>query len=126
MASRDLDQLLPEVKSMADAMLNECQRQGFKVVVSCTYRSAQEQDALYAQGRTTAGRIVTNARAGQSLHEQRRALDVYPIIHGELADTKTYEGMQAWQKLGFIGKQVGFEWGGDWTMRDYPHFQLRG
>lgn len=33
---------------------------------SHTYRSNAEQNELYAQGRTKAGKIVTNAKGGQS------------------------------------------------------------
>lgn len=41
--------------------------------ITCAYRSGKEQDALYAQGRTKRGRIVTNARAGQSAHNCKPA-----------------------------------------------------
>lgn len=125
MSSRDLRELTPQVQAMAVAMLAACKAQGLKVTVACTYRSPQEQNALYEQGRTVWGKIVTNARAGQSKHETRQAIDIYPLINGKLADEKTHEGMAAWQALGFIGKKVGFVWGGDWRMRDYPHFELK-
>lgn len=36
--------------------------------ITCTYRSNDEQTALYAQGRTVKGAKVTNAQAGESAH----------------------------------------------------------
>lgn len=39
------------------------------------YRSFEEQDALYAQGRTTPGDIVTNAKGGESAHNYGCATD---------------------------------------------------
>jgi peptidoglycan LD-endopeptidase CwlK len=126
MASRAIDDLLPTVAGMAHAMLAACDAAGLPVVVACTYRSNIEQNALYAQGRTLPGRIVTHARGGQSLHNLRRALDVYPLDAGKLAGTDSAAGRALWARLGAIGKGAGFEWGGDWAMRDYPHFQFKG
>jgi peptidoglycan L-alanyl-D-glutamate endopeptidase CwlK len=42
------------------------------------YRTHAEQDALYAQGRTTPGPIVTRAKGGQSPHNWGLAIDVVP------------------------------------------------
>lgn len=111
---------------MARAMLAACAAAGLPVVVACTYRSIEEQNATYAQGRTQPGRIVTNARGGQSLHNTRRALDVYPLIGGKLAGTDTSQARELWAQLGAIGKAAGFVWGGDWKMRDFPHFEFKG
>lgn len=47
----------------------------------CVYRSPQEQEALYAQGRATSGRIVTRARAWESPHQYRMASD-WTIFEG--------------------------------------------
>ncbi|MCG3055692.1 M15 family metallopeptidase, partial [Escherichia coli] len=35
-------------------------------------------------------------------------------------------GKSDWMEVAEIGKELGFEWGGDWEgFKDYPHFQLR-
>ncbi len=39
--------------------------------ITCTHRSNDEQNALYAQGRTASGKVVTNAQAGQSPHNYK-------------------------------------------------------
>lgn len=80
------------------------------IKIISTYRTFAEQDALYAQGRTTPGNIITNARGGESFHNYKIAFDIY---------CKDYN------KVGAIGKKIGLEWGGDWeTFKDLAHFQL--
>lgn len=51
-------------------------------IVSSGLRSMSTQDALYAQGRTAPGPIVTNARAGESPHNYGMAADIYPMVGG--------------------------------------------
>ena len=49
---------------------------GLRPVVTETRRSFDRQNELFAQGRTAPGRIVTNARAGDSPHQYGLAADV--------------------------------------------------
>jgi peptidoglycan L-alanyl-D-glutamate endopeptidase CwlK len=121
--SRSLDDLAPLVKQRAQAFLDAAKAKGIDLLVTSTYRDNESQDALYAQGRTTPGNIVTRARAGQSWHNWRCALDVVPIVNG-----KAIWGDQAiWKQVGEIGKSCGLEWAGDWvTFKEYPHFQYTG
>ena len=74
--------------------------------------------------RTAPGKIVTNAKAGQSFHNFRCAVDVVPIVAGKPRwDVKD----EVWQKIGALGKAQGLEWAGDWKrFREYPHFQYTG
>ena len=83
------------------------------------YRTFEEQDKLYAQGRTAPGSIVTKTRGGFSNHNFGLAVDVVPFENGKLNwETKNYP------LIGTIGKSVGLEWGGDWkSIVDRPHFQ---
>jgi peptidoglycan L-alanyl-D-glutamate endopeptidase CwlK len=93
---------------------------GMVVKVICGTRSYAEQTALYAQGRTTPGPIVTDAPAGYSNHNFGIAFDVGIFQHGEyLADSPLYA------QVGALGRSQGLEWGGDFSsFRDEPHFQL--
>jgi len=43
-------------------------------------RSYAEQDALYAQGRTEPGKVVTEAKGGYSMHNFALAVDVCPML----------------------------------------------
>ena len=93
---------------------------GIVVKVICGTRSYAEQTALYAEGRTTPGPIVTDAPAGYSNHNFGIAFDVGVFQRGEyLEDSPLYA------KVGALGRSQGLEWGGDWdSFPDEPHFQL--
>lgn len=122
--SRSLDDLLPQVRERVQAFLDDCKVQGIDLLVTSTFRDAESQNALYAQGRTSPGKVVTNARAGQSFHNYRCAVDVVPIRNGKLVwDTKD----AVWQAIGKIGKDQGLEWAGDWNrFKELAHFQYTG
>jgi len=101
---------------------------------SHTLRTFSEQDALYAQGRSKAGAIVTKARGGQSYHNYGLAIDIVLLVdkdgNGTFEsaswDTKSdFDGDKKgdWQEVVAIFKRYGWEWGGDWRFVDAPHFQ---
>lgn len=52
---------------------------GVKAYIYEGYRSEARQAVLYAQGRTTPGKIVTNAGPGQSMHGYGLAYDWTPL-----------------------------------------------
>lgn len=122
--SRSLDDLLPQVKQRVEAFIAACKAQGIDLLVTSTYRDNESQNALYAQGRTAPGKVVTNARAGQSYHNYRCAVDVVPIRHGKpVWDSKD----AVWQTIGALGKAAGLEWAGDWKrFKELAHFQYTG
>jgi peptidoglycan L-alanyl-D-glutamate endopeptidase CwlK len=122
--SRSLDDLIPPAKARVQAFLDAAKKQGIDLLVTSTYRDNASQDALYAQGRTTPGKIVTNAKAGQSWHNYRCAVDVVPIVAGKPRwDVKD----EVWQQVGALGKAAGLEWAGNWKrFKEYPHFQYTG
>jgi peptidoglycan L-alanyl-D-glutamate endopeptidase CwlK len=103
--------------------------------VVSTLRTFAEQTALYSQGRTTKGQIVTNARAGASNHNYGLSLDFALIIdkggdgkfESSSWDTKgDYDGDKKadWMEVVEIFKRYGWEWGGNWkTFKDMPHVQ---
>lgn len=125
--SRDLNELHPDVKRRALAFISACDADGITIIITSTYRDAESQNALYAQGRTVPGQKVTNARAGQSFHNYRVAFDVVPVVNGKPVWSTSGASGQLWQQVGAIGKSCGLEWAGDWkTFREYPHFQYTG
>lgn len=122
--SRKLEDLLPQVRTRVEAFLKAADEAGIDLLVTSTYRDNASQDALYAQGRTKPGRIVTNAKAGQSFHNYRCAVDVVPVRNGKpVWDSKD----PVWQTVGRLGKAAGLEWAGDWKrFKEFPHFQYTG
>lgn len=125
--SRDIKELHPIVQDLCNKFIAKCQEEGIKVIITSTYRDNEKQTQLYNQGRNTAGvivdkyKVVTHAKAGQSIHNYRLAFDFCPIVDGKAVwlDELLYI------KCGRIGKSLGLEWGGDWSKpkRDMPHFQ---
>lgn len=99
-----------------------------------TLRTFAEQDALYAQGRTKKGAIVTKAKGGQSYHNYGLAVDIVLLIDTDKngsfetaswEEKKDFDGdsKNDWDEIVTIFKRYGWEWGGDWGFRDAPHFQ---
>jgi len=93
-----------------------------------TLRTNKEQDELYQIGRTKPGKIVTNAKGGQSYHNYGLAFDLVLIIDGKTASWDTLTDFDKdnepdWMECVAIAKKSGFEWGGDWKFTDKPHFQ---
>jgi len=118
--SRSLDDLAPPVKQRAQAFVEAAKTNGIDLLITSTYRDSESQNALYAQGRTTPGNIVTRAQAGQSWHNYRCALDVVPLVNGKAV----WDDQTIWKQVGEIGKACGLEWAGDWKdFKEFPHFQ---
>lgn len=117
---RDINELHPVLKDLALKLVERCKQEGLNIKIGETYRSVERQEYLYAQGRTRPGNIVTYARGTSmsSYHQWRLAFDVFQNIRGDEYN------LTVLKKVGKIGKELGLEWGGDWTsFRDYPHFQ---
>lgn len=113
-----IDGLHPAIKPLVDKFLKNAKDQGIDLMITAGLRTFDEQNILYAQGRTTDGKIITKAKAGQSFHNYGLAVDVVPIVNKK-ADWNS----KLWGKIGEIGESVGFEWGGRWKFIDKPHFQ---
>jgi len=120
--SRKLSDLDPDVRVKAEALLSNCRAAGIDLLITSTYRSFASQAALYAQGRTAPGSKVTNAQAGHSWHNWRRAFDMVPMLHGK----PVWDIVEpVWARVGLMAQEVGLEWGGTWRkFPDYPHCQF--
>jgi len=123
-SSRDLDDLLPAVKLRALIHIEACKKAGIDLLVYCTYRDGEAQNALYAQGRTISGNIITNAKAGESFHNFKMAYDCVPLVGGKPA----WNNLDLYTRVGRIGKDCGLDWAGDWhgSLRETAHFQYTG
>lgn len=127
-SSRNIDDLIMPVKAMCLNHIHVCKLAGIDLLITQTYRSPADQNALFAEGRTAPGHIVTRAKAGQSMHQYRVAYDVVPLRNGKpVWDLVPYVNKAIWQQVGAIGKAQGLEWAGDWIeFQEYPHFQYTG
>jgi peptidoglycan L-alanyl-D-glutamate endopeptidase CwlK len=91
----------------------------FPLVVTQGLRTWAQQDALYAQGRTAPGAVVTNARGGWSMHQFGLAVDVAPT-DGHSVD---WNGKDAkWTEILAKAPSCGLAEGAVWrTFPDEPH-----
>ena len=68
---RDISRLHPRLQGKVAQLQKACEKAGLALGIGECFRSAAEQDALYAQGRTSPGAIVTNA-PGSSYSSQHQ------------------------------------------------------
>ena len=137
--------LHPKLVDALSATITEAKARGLQVAIHSGLRTAEEQDKLYALGRTVPNPdgIITNAQAYESWHNLGLAADVVfkdqkgnwtwdkmpPIF-------KTPEGLwrwikngnNQWEQLGQVGTMFNLSWGGYWekVKPDFPHFEMRG
>lgn len=128
---RDVTQLHPILQQKANQLIELCERNGIRIKIGECVRSVAEQDALYAQGRTKPGSIVTNAKGSSysSMHQWGVAFDFFLDMDvdgdGSKSDDAFNNKTGLFNKVGALGKSIGLEWGGDWkSIVDLPHFQL--
>jgi peptidoglycan L-alanyl-D-glutamate endopeptidase CwlK len=119
--SRSLDDLNPRVKTLCEQFIASCAKHNIDVLITSTYRDAESQNALYAQGRTLPGKKVTNARAGDSFHNWRVAFDFVPIVDGKAR----WDDGALFTKCGEIAESLGLEWAGRWVkFKEMAHCQF--
>lgn len=116
--------LLPEVRPYARALVQQAAQHGITIVITSGTRTYDEQDALYEQGRSKPGEIVTRAKGGHSNHNFGIAFDV--TLDGPSAGFDPVWESPQYKAVGIMGRSLGLSWGGDWTsLNDEPHFELR-
>lgn len=98
-------------------------------------RTIEEQDALYAQGRTKQGKVVTNAKGGSSFHNYGLAIDfailtdkdnngTFEDLSWGIKKDNDKDGVADWLEVVKVFEDAGYEWGGKWhSIKDYPHIQ---
>lgn len=128
---RDITALHPRLQTKAALLKEECKKQGISILFSECLRTKAEQDALYAQGRTVPGNIVTNAKGStySSQHQWGIAIDFYINMDvdgdGDKKDDAFNNSTGLFERVGAIAKSIGLGWGGDWTsIKDRPHLYL--
>lgn len=120
---------------------------GSRLRFAYVYRTAEEQTALYALGRTVVnpigkskkkpmGNIVTNAKAWSSIHNFGLAFDIVLLYDNNgdgIFEEASYDqrkdfdkdGIADWKEMVDFFKSRGYVWGGDWTsFVDLPHFEV--
>lgn len=127
---RDVTQLHPRLQEKFKLLQKKCAQKGITIRATECLRTAKEQDALYAKGRTAPGHKVTNARGkdAKSMHQWGVAVDIVIDMDADKdgdIDIKDLYNVKLLNVVGKIGESIGLEWGGSWkSIVDKPHFQL--
>lgn len=119
--------LLPKAQIAARKFLNIAKTAPFTVKLLSGTRTYAEQTALYNQGRTTKGPVVTKARAGQSNHNFGIAWDVGIFVGGVYYTGRNSKEDKAYADLAnlVLPKMPEIAWGGNWkSIKDMPHYEL--
>lgn len=136
MASRDkkdLDTRVAQALEMAIARFKEKHPTLPQPFLTCAFRPDEEQNLDYAKGRTSPGKIVTNARAGQSPHNFK------PSYAFDIAFTDSRGGLDwshdLFEKFQQCVQEISsvMVWGYDWNGNgkkdkndfDAPHWELK-
>lgn len=126
MASRNIEVLTEAAYEKALAFQEAMDGAEIPFVFTSTLRTQEEQDALYEQGRSKPGPIVTWTR--RSKHIEGIAFDIAIVKDGRATWNMKVDvngdDIPDYQQAGEIGESLGLTWGGRWKTPDYPHFQL--
>jgi hypothetical protein len=115
-SERIIRELKAEVQPLARALVRAAASEGIKIKVISGFRSIQEQEELYAQGRTKPGKIII--RTPRSVHNTGLSFDV-----GIFDGARYIPESPQYAVIGRLGKGLGLVWGGDWDIKDEPHFE---
>ena len=110
-------------------ILNASAELGCPMMVTSGVRTTEQQQALYAKGRTEPGRIVTQADGvrKKSKHQAQydgfgHAVDLTFMVDGRPSWAEDHP----WDLYGEMAKVLGLEWGGSWDgFVDRPHVELK-
>lgn len=113
MSSRKISDLLPHVQPHAYSFLHKCFERGIDVIITCTYRSQEEQDELWERGRSKPGEKVTWTK--HSKHTERVAMDFAIVKNGKASwDIKAdfnKNDIADYTEVGTLAEEIGWQWG---------------
>lgn len=134
---KKFDGIHPELQRKAMQIIEAFKALGYELRVTDGVRTVAQQQALYAQGRTTPGpdvspqrplgRTVTNADgvAKKSNHQPHddgygHAVDCTFWVDG----APSWAPDLPWTLYGSMAQLLGLKWGGSWARQDMPHIEL--
>lgn len=129
--------LHPSLRAEVMALIDKAELKlpGVAIRIVQGLRTFEEQNKLYAQGRTLPGPRVTNSKGGQSYHNYGLAIDFALLYDTEKNGTYEFlswdtlkdfdkDGEADWMEVVEIFEEAGYIWGGRFsTLKDNPHFE---
>ena len=127
MPSRNINDCVPPLQDLwekASRLYNELYPSGPSVFLTCTYRTNEEQEALYAKGKTEPGPIVTHIkRNGKHNVYPSKAFDIAFLKSADTCDWTHIHFIRFAEIVQKIAPHV--QWGGNWqNFKDMPHFEI--
>lgn len=130
MTDRDRQRLVgvhPQLVERVGQILDRMAAMGLPMFVVMGVRTVAQQQALYAQGRTVPGKIVTmkDGVVHRSNHQPHadglgHAVD---LAFGGVPDA--FADSLPWETYGLLAERLGLVWGGRWRHpHDAPHIEL--
>lgn len=117
---REIETLDPVARERFATLLVRLEEAGEDILITDPRRSVQEQNDLYAQGRTKPGNIVTDARGDASFHVWGVAIDLVPVgLFGQLQ----YGAVERYRQIALAAAALQIDWGVVLWRKDAPHFQ---
>lgn len=115
-SSRSLSGLCPCIRTLC---LDLIEQVSFATTLIETLRDATRQAYYMRIGVSWTPRSL---HLPQPPHGLALAFDLAPREYLKLKGW--HPGGQLWAELGERGKDLGLGWGGDWSQKDRPHFQI--
>jgi hypothetical protein len=117
---RELDLLAPLFQEAVERALRDCRARGIDAYVYETYRTAELQALYYARGRTIIPPLKRVTNASNNLHSWHG----YGLAVDVISKTYGWNRPESWfAEVAKAFKAQNCRWGGEWTMKDLPHFQ---
>ena len=138
-----ISKLHPRIREEVTTIVNNIENSGVGIRIVQGLRTFDEQNNLYAQGRTQAQLDavglknvkarpdlpkVTNARGGESFHNYGLSID-FVLLHADKqvswsqTEDLDKDGKRDWMEVVEAFGCKGYNWGGFWKSPDYPHFE---
>jgi peptidoglycan L-alanyl-D-glutamate endopeptidase CwlK len=123
-----LGTLHPDLKDLATDLMIALQEQGIDAQIYSSFRTIEEQNALYNIGRDKDGKVIpgqvtkTEVKGGDSYHNYGLGIDFEVYLSNGTKDW-TFAGPN-WQTVITTAERMGFEAGYRWPKRDEPHIQM--
>lgn len=128
-SKQNLEGVHPKLRKVLDAAIADCP---VDFTITSGVRTTEEQKALYAQGRTAPGRIVTYADGvrNKSNHQAKddgfgHAVDFVPLPV-DWQNPEPFAFVAGWILAHAARMGIPVKWGGFWPKlkKDSPHLEL--
>lgn len=134
LSEQRLGLLHPKARPIFRKFIEACENAlGVTIRITQGLRTFEQQQAIYDQGRTKPGKIVSDAKPGSSFHQYGLAIDTGIIEGGKIKWDYNYQLLQP------FAMACGLTWGADWDgdgktkaqgdkdehFVDLPHFEIK-